>query len=55
MFQGWNKIKLALQHLQEVEKQVICITKALCRGRFKSLEIGYNVQRYNAAEREELS
>ena len=40
------------KHLQEVEKQVICITKALCRGRFKSLKIGYNSSNSNeAAER----
>ena len=39
MFHGWNKMMLALEHLQEVEKQVIRITKALCRGRFKSLNI----------------
>ena len=32
---------LALEHLQEVEKQVIYITKALCRGRFKSLKIDF--------------
>ena len=40
MFHGWNKMMLALEHLQEIEKQVISITKALCRGRFKSLKIG---------------
>ena len=45
MFHGWNKMVLALEHLQEIEKQMICITKALCQGRFKSLKIGYNVQR----------
>ena len=44
MFYGWNKMMLALEQLQEVEKQVIYITKALCRGRFKSLKIGFYVQ-----------
>ena len=34
-----------MKHLQEVEKQVIYITKALCRGRFKSLKIGFYLQR----------
>ena len=45
MFHGWNKMMLVLEHLQEVEKQMICITKTLCRGRFKSLKIGFYVQR----------
>ena len=44
MFHGCNKMMLAVKRLQEAEKQVICITKALCRGRFKSLKIGYNFQ-----------
>ena len=36
MFHGWNTMILALQHLQKVEKQMICITKALCQGRVQS-------------------
>ena len=56
MFHGWNKMMLALEHLQEVEKQVTCITKALCRGRFKGLKIGfYPTIKMELAEREFLA
>ena len=54
MFDGWNQMMLVEQHLQEVEKQVICITKALCRGRFKGLKIGFN-DKTELAEREFLA